>query len=60
MLPGDSPYEGGLFTGKGWTAVVAENPPAISFLCAECFQKEVAQNHVGTKPRVPVESRVSG
>lgn len=46
MLPGDSPYEGGLFTGKGWTAVVAENPPAITFLCAECFRKEVAEHHV--------------
>jgi hypothetical protein len=60
MLPGDSPYEAGVFTGKGWTAVVAENPPAISFLCAECFQREVAQNHVGTKPRVSIESQVSG
>ena len=60
MLPGDSPYEGGIFTGEGWTAVVAENPPAITFLCAGCFQREVAQNHVRLKPRVSADSPVSG
>ncbi|MGI0068265.1 MAG: hypothetical protein ACREB9_07655 [Thermoplasmata archaeon] len=60
MLPGDSPYEGGIFTGKGWTAVVAVTPPAITFLCAECFQREVVENNVKSKPRAPANSPVSG
>ena len=54
LLPGDSPYEGGVFTNKGWTAVVADRPPAITFLCAGCFEKEVAKNQVTTRPRTPV------
>ncbi len=60
MFPGDSPYEGGFFLGKGWTSVAAENPPAVSFLCPECFQREVDQDHVSAKPRTAVEPPVSG
>lgn len=60
MLPGDSPYQGGVFMGKGWTAVVADNPPAVTFLCADCFQKEVAQHNVTSKPRSATAPSVSG
>lgn len=60
MFPGDSPYEGGFFMGKGWTAVVTDSPPAVNFLCPECFQKEIDQNHVTSKPRMAVDSLVSG
>lgn len=60
MLPGDSPYVGGLFEDEGWTAVVAERPPALTFLCGACFQKEVANNQVETRRRTPVGSLVSG
>ncbi|MHB1435638.1 MAG: hypothetical protein ACYCPN_06420 [Thermoplasmata archaeon] len=60
MLPGDSPYEGGIFTAKGWTAVVSPSPPAVTFLCPECFQKEVAEDHVTSKPQAPPDSSGSG
>jgi ubiquitin-protein ligase len=59
VFPGGSPYEGGVFTGKGWTAVVADNPPAVNFLSPECFHKEVEQNHATSKPRAAVNSPVS-
>lgn len=60
MLPGDSPYQGGLFMGKEWTAVVADNPPAVTFPCADCFKREVAQLNVTSKPRSVTALSVSG
>jgi hypothetical protein len=60
MFPGDSPYEGGFYMGKGWTSVVAESPPAVRFLWPECFQKEVTQDRVTMQAGVPVKSPVSG
>jgi hypothetical protein len=60
MFPGDSPYEAGFFMGKGWTAVVADHPPAVNCLCPECFQTEVDQDHVTSGPRTSVNSPDSG
>ena len=60
MLPGDRPYQGGVFVGKGWTAVVSDDPPAVTFLCADCFKKEVDQQKVTSKPRSVTAPSVSG
>jgi hypothetical protein len=60
MFPGDSPYEGGIFMGNGWTSVAAVDHPAVNFLCPDCFQREVEQNHVTSKQRTTAHPPVPG
>jgi hypothetical protein len=60
VLPGDSPYEGGMFPTEGWTVLAAKNAPFLSFLCPDCFQKEVEFDNVSSAARLSTNKRVSG
>jgi hypothetical protein len=57
MLPGDSPFQGGLFVAPGWTAAVADSPPAILFFCDDCYRKEGARRGSGGPPAEPGAGR---
>ncbi len=60
VLPGDSPYEGGMFPTEGWTVVAAKNSPLLAFLCPDCFQREVDFDNVSSAKRLSTNRQVSG
>ncbi|MDE1835475.1 MAG: hypothetical protein KGJ23_02540 [Euryarchaeota archaeon] len=50
LLPGDSPYQGGMFLEAGWTALAAQEMPALTFLCKRCFEREVVAGNARSEP----------
>lgn len=46
--------------GTGWTAVVVDNPPAVSFLCPEALSKEADADRLTIRPSTSVNPPVFG